>query len=210
MKARDPRVDAYIAQAPEYARPILSRLRELVHTACPEVEEAIKWRCPTFQHQGLLCGMAAFKRHCGFSFWKEKLLLAADWPDHARMKEALERVGRITTLGDLPSDKILLACIQRAAELNEQGVRTPRPAKARSAKKPLDIPPGLAAALQRHPGARQAFENFSPSHRREYIEWIAEAKREETRARRIETTLAWLSEGKPRNWKYMSRGNEER
>ena len=113
-------------------------------------------------------------------------------------------LGRITSLKDLPPDRALSALIRKAVALNEQGVQKPprpRPAKAR----PVRVPRYLAAALDAHPRARETFEGFPPGHKREYIEWLTEAKTEETRQRRLETAIAWMEEGKPRNWKYMAR-----
>jgi uncharacterized protein YdeI (YjbR/CyaY-like superfamily) len=191
MSARDPRVDAYIARSAAFAQPILSRLRDLVHEACPEVEETLKWGAPSFMHAGgILCFMAAFKQHASFGFWKHALVLGEDVP-----REGMGSLGK----------KQLLAWIRKAALLNAQGARTPAVRKAGRPKPQPDVPPELAAALamRKHARARAVFEAFPPGHRREYIEWIAEAKREETRARRLAQALEWMSEGKPRNWKYM-------
>lgn len=203
MPTKDPRVDAYIAGAAEFARPVLRHLRRLVHASCPAVEETIKWQFPTFMHQGMLCGMAAFKQHCTFGFWKHALIIDQDPANKAKAEEAMGQLGRITSLADLPADRVLMGYVRQAVQLNEQGVKLPRATKPR-AKKPLIVPPDLTAALRRNPRARRTFEDFSPSHKREYIEWITEAKREETRTKRLETTIAWLEQGKPRNWKYMN------
>jgi uncharacterized protein YdeI (YjbR/CyaY-like superfamily) len=201
MSARDPRVDAYIAKSAAFAQPILSCLRDLVHEACPEVEETLKWGAPSFMHAGgILCFMAAFKQHASFGFWKHALVLGEDVP-----REGMGSLGKLTRLDDLPPKKQLLAWIRKAALLNAQGARTPAVRKAGRPKPQPDVPPELAAALamRKHARARAVFEAFPPGHRREYIEWIAEAKREETRARRLAQALEWMSEGKPRNWKYM-------
>jgi len=202
MGKKDKRVDAYIAEAADFAKPVLKHLRELVHSACPEVEETIKWKFPTFMHKGMLCGMAAFKQHCTFGFWKHTLIIDRHSASN-RTEEAMGQMGRITSLQDLPSDKVLIGYIKQAVQLNEQGVKAPRSEKPKTKKK-LGIPPILTDALKRNKQAQHTFENFSPSHKREYIEWINEAKRDETRAKRLETTIAWLSQGKPRNWKYMN------
>jgi uncharacterized protein YdeI (YjbR/CyaY-like superfamily) len=191
MSARDPRVDAYIARSAAFAQPILSRLRDLVHEACPEVEETLKWGAPSFMHAGgILCFMAAFKQHASFGFWKHALVLGEDVP-----REGMGSLGKLTRLDDLPPKKQLLAWIRKTPAVRKAGRPKPQP----------DVPPELAAALamRKHARARAVFEAFPPGHRREYIEWIAEAKREETRARRLAQALEWMSEGKPRNWKYM-------
>ena len=202
MPKQDRRVDAYIAKSADFARPILKHLRQLVHAGCPDVEETIKWKFPTFMHQGMLCSMAAFKQHCTFGFWKHALI-DQDLAHKARTEEAMGQLGRITSMSDLPPDKVLLGYLKRAVQLNEAGVKVPRATKPHR-KKALTVPPILASALKRNKLAQQTFENFSPSHQREYIEWITEAKREETRVKRLETTIAWLADGKPRNWKYMN------
>jgi len=203
MPTKDRRVDAYIAKASPFAKPILQHLRQLVHTGCPQVEETIKWKFPTFMHKGMLCSMAAFKQHCTFGFWKHKLIVNQSPTTKAKAEEAMGQMGRITSLADLPPDKVLMRYVRQAVQLNEQGIKSPRPEKPK-ARRALVIPSTLTAALKRNKQAQQTFENFSPSHKREYIEWITEAKREETRVKRLETTVAWLAEGKPRNWKYMN------
>jgi uncharacterized protein YdeI (YjbR/CyaY-like superfamily) len=193
----DPRLDAYIAKSAAFAQPILRHLRALVHRGCPEATETIKWSMPFFEYHGLLCNMAAFKAHCAFGFHHQgvdKLLGADGKPD-----EAMGSLGRITSLAGLPSDATLLRYIKAAAKLNASGTParpTPKPKPA------LATPTDLAAALKKNAAAAKTFEDFAPSHRREYIEWITEAKREETRAKRLATAVEWLAEGKARNWKY--------
>ncbi|MEO8460483.1 MAG: YdeI/OmpD-associated family protein [Dokdonella sp.] len=197
MAIRDPRVDQYIAKSAEFARPILAHVRECVHAACPKVEETIKWGMPYFVYQGNLCGMAAFKQHCAFGFWKRQLIKPAGKGDG----DAMGQFGRITALSDLPSAKVLAGYIKQAMALNEAGIQPP---KTPSKKPTLAIPDDLVAALKRNRKAAAVFEKFAPSHRREYIEWLTEAKRAETRERRLATAIEWISEGKQRNWKYMN------
>lgn len=194
MATLDPRVDAYIAASPAYAQPVLTHLRAVVHAACPEVEETMKWSTPHFLYQGMLCHMAAFKAHCAFGFWQGGLL----FPDAA--KTSMGHLGKITALKDLPSEKELAGYIRQAMKLNEDGVKADKPKPA--PKKELVVPDYLAAALKANQAAHQVFEAGSPSFRREYVEWIADAKTEATRLRRMEQALAWLAEGKSRNWKY--------
>lgn len=198
MPTTDPRVDAYIANAQPFARPILERLRALVHETCPEVEETIKWSSPFFLYRGLFCHMAAFRQHCAFGFWKWKQVVGADGDDGA-----MGEFGRLATLSDLPPKKVLTGYLRKAMALNEAGVPAATHDRRTSRKPPLAVPADLTAALQRDAKARATFDAFSPSHRREYVEWIVEARREETRAKRLATTLEWLAEGKPRNWKYQ-------
>ena len=197
---RDSRVDTYISRAPDFARPILNHLRELVHTACPDVQETMKWSRPHFLHNGMLCGMSAFKHHCAFGFWLGEIVCGAT-SKAATEREGMGHFGRITSLADLPGDKALLAFIKKAVRLNDNGVK--RPAAPRPAgKQPLILPGCLTAALKKNKKALATFEAFSYSRKKEYVEWITEAKREETRRKRIETMLTWLAEGKSRNWKY--------
>ncbi len=194
MGKKDPRVDAYIAKSAEFAKPILRHLREIVHEGCQKVEETMKWSFPHFMYKGMLCSMASFKSHCAFGFWKGKLIVAGN-------PKAMGQFGRITSLSDLPKDSVLLGYVRAAARLNETGEKVPR--KPREPKKASPTPPDLAAALKKNAEARKTFEDFSPSHKREYVEWITEAKTEETRKKRLDTSVEWMSEGKPRNWRYM-------
>lgn len=197
----DPRVDAYIEKSEEFARPILRHLRALVHQACPDVEETIKWGMPFFTHHGTLCMMAAFKAHCAFGFWHHGMKgVISDAGGKA--EEAMGSMGRITSLADLPAKAEMLRYIRHAAKLNATGVPS-RPAVQKKPRK-LAVPPDLKAALTKNKKAAATFEKFSYSHRKEYVEWITEAKRPETRTKRLATTLEWLAEGKTRNWKYAN------
>lgn len=198
MGKRDPRVDAYIAKSADFAKPILEHLRGVVHEGCPEVEEVIKWSVPTFNYKGMLCTMAAFKEHCAFGFWKSSLVL--DRPE--KSAEAAGQFGRITKLSDLPPRSVLVAYVKKAARLNDEGVKVPRETKAKTSKSDLKVPPDFAAALKKNKRAYSTFNAFSPSNKREYLTWVTEAKGAETRQRRLETAIAWMSEGKTRNWKY--------
>ena len=194
---RDPRIDAYIERAAPFARPILAHARALVHQACPQVEETIKWGMPTFVHAGgILCGMAAFKQHASFGFWKHALVVGEGEP-----RDGMGSYGKMLSLDDFKAKKIVLAHIRKAMKLNEDGVKMPAARKAAS-KLPPEMPEDLVAALNKDNAAKATFDAFPPSGRREYIEWIVEAKREETRAKRLAQTVEWLAEGKRRNWKY--------
>jgi uncharacterized protein YdeI (YjbR/CyaY-like superfamily) len=195
---KNPRVDEYIAKAPAFAKPILVEIRERVHAACPDVEETIKWRQPSFEYKGLMCGMAAFKEHCVFGYWKAPLVLGAA----AEGANAMGYRDKITSVADLPSKRAFRAHVRKAMELNEAGITLERPVKER--KPEIVVPADLAAAVKKNKKAQATFDQFSPSHRREYIEWVTEAKTDATRATRLQQTVEWLAEGKPRNWKYMS------
>ena len=196
MGRRDPRVDTYIANAPDFAKPILSRLREIVHAACPDCEEAMKWSSPAFTYKGILCGMSAFKEHAVFGFWKGPLVVAEQTGDNP-----YRVFGRLTKLSDLPPKKTLTGYIKKAMALNDAGVTIKRAPKAPA--RSIIVPKDLAAALAKNRKAKAAFDGFSPSHKREYVEWITEAQRPETRARRLQTAVAQMAEVKPHNWKYM-------
>lgn len=200
----DPRVDQYIANAPEFAKPILRQLRELIHEICPDVTEDIKWSRPNFLHkEKILCGMVAFKAHCSFYVFQAEISKALG--KEASYEGFADALARITQPADLRPRKHLMRYIRDAECLLDKFVSSPAPRKRPAQQKPeAGVPDDLSAALGKNKKAAQAFERFSNSHRREYIEWITEAKRDETRQKRIATTLEWLAEGKPRNWKYMS------
>jgi uncharacterized protein YdeI (YjbR/CyaY-like superfamily) len=196
MGKRDPRVDAYIAKSAGFARPILDHVRDVIHEAIPDVEEDIKWGAPFFNYEGVICGIAAFKEHCAINLWKASLIVGD------KTGESAGQFGRITKLSDLPSDRALRGYFKQAARLNESGVKQPR-AKKKTTE--LVLPAELQNALKANKKAAAAFESFPPSHKREYAQWIAEAKGEDTRARRVSTAIEWIAEGKGRNWKYEKR-----
>ena len=201
MGTRDPRVDAYIAKQKDFAKPILTHIRDVVHAACPDVEETIKWSSPFFDYTGqLMCQMAAFKEHAALGFWKAPLI---DGLSGGKVSsgESAGHFGRIASVKDLPSKKVLTGYIKAAMKLNDEGVVV---AKAKTAAKPAaKVPPELASALAKNKKAKAVFDAFPPGHKREYVEWIAEAKREETRAKRVAQAVEWIAEGKSRNWKYQ-------
>lgn len=199
MGKRDPRVDAYIAKSNDFAKPILNHIRSIVHEACPDVEETTKWSAPCFDYKGMMCSMAAFKEHCAFGFWKGSLVLGGNLKNAG----AAGQFGRLEKVSDLPSRKILAGYIKKAMKLNENGVKSATRTKTGAKKPELAVPDYLKAALKKNKKAQTAFDAFSPSHRREYIEWITEAKTEATRDKRMESALEWMSEGKSRNWKYQ-------
>jgi uncharacterized protein YdeI (YjbR/CyaY-like superfamily) len=203
----NPRVDAYCARVQPFAQPVLAHLRELVHKACPEVEETIKWSRPFFEYRGvILCNMSGFKEHCSFGFWGEEI--GAVLREAAVLKaDGMGSLGRITTVADLPSGKQMLGWIRQAAAFVDSGQYT-SPIAARhkvvKQKPSLQTPAEFKTALQRNKKAAAVFAAFSPSCKREYVEWIAEAKRQETRDKRIATAVEWIAEGKQRNWKYQN------
>lgn len=197
MPRTDPRVDAYIKKAAPFARPVLTHIRSIVHEGCPEVVETMKWSVPHFDHKGMLCTVAAFKAHIRFGFWKGGLLKGV-----AGLEAEPGTVGflKVTSVAELPPRRALLKLVKAAAKLNDNGVKIVRPAALK--KSAPAVPPALRAALARSAKARAAFEAFSPSHRREYVEWIADAKQEATRERRVAQAIEQIASGKSRHWKY--------
>ncbi len=202
MGKKDPRIDAYIARSADFARPILKHLRKVVHAGCPEVEETLKWSAPAFMYKGMLCGMASFKQHCTFGFWKHALLVGEGKGVFKADDAAMGQFGRITAIADLPSEKALLGLVRKAAGLNEQGVKLPAKPRATEDRK-LEVPSYFMSALRKNKKALETFKGFNYSNKKEYVEWVVEAKSDETRARRLETAVGWMAEGKIRNWKYV-------
>lgn len=199
MPTTDKRVDVYIAKAPDFARPILEHIRSVVHGACPECEETLKWGMPAFMYHGILCQMAAFKGHAIFGFWKGSLITDPKGkPINLGMGKDL---GKLTSLAELPGKKALAGYVKQAMKLNEDGVKVHR--RVAKSKLPAAVPADLSAALRKNKKAQATFDAFSPSAKREYVTWIVEAKAEDTRARRLAQAVQWMSEGKQRNWKYM-------
>jgi len=195
MPNRDPRVDAYIAKAQPFAKPILTRVRNAMHAGCPDVTETLKWSVPAFEYKGMLGGMAAFKAHCMFGFWKAPLMKSL-----SGRKDRIGRYSRVASIDAMPDADTLVAMVKEAAALNDAGVTVKR---TRKAAKPAPKPPSyMLAAIRKNKKALAAYEAFSPSHKREYIEWITTAKSAETRARRLEAAVRWMAGGKKRNWKY--------
>ncbi len=204
----NPKVDAYVARAQPFAQPIMEHLRQLVHKACPEVEETIKWSRPFFEYHGaILCNMSAFKEHCSFGFWGEEMSAVLRGAKVLR-EDGMGSLGRITSLKNLPSDNQMLSWLRLAAEFVDSGQYTsPIAARRKVVKVPkpvIETPAEFAAALKRNKKAAAIFAAFSPSCKREYIEWIADAKRAETQNKRIATAVEWIAEGKQRNWKYQA------
>jgi uncharacterized protein YdeI (YjbR/CyaY-like superfamily) len=203
-----PKVDVYIAKTQPFAQPIMAHLRKLVHKGCPHVEETIKWSRPFFQYRGsILCNMAAFKEHCSFGFWGEEIGAVLREADVIQ-NDSMGSLGRITRVEDLPAEKVMIEWIRQAAGFVDRGEYTSPIAARRKVVKPqkiaVEMPTEFAAALRKSKKASAVFAAFSPSCKCEYIEWIAGAKRPETRDKRIANALEWISEGKQRNWKYQN------
>lgn len=200
MPATDPRIDAYIAKSASFAQLLLTEIRARVHRACPNVEETIKWGMPAFMYGGkILCGMAAFKQHASFGFWRREVAGTTGDKEH----DAMGQFGKLTDVKQLPNKteftrmiKVAMALIDTNAPTSTNTRKHPRPA--------LVMPDDFAAAIKKDKAAAKNFTGFSPSNQRDYVEWIVEAKRDATRARRIAQAVEWLAEGKTRNWKYQN------
>lgn len=200
MATKDKRIDAYIAKSADFAKPILNHLRELVHKACPDVVETLKWSMPCFEYKGMLCNLASFKQHCSFGFWKASLMKDKVLMETAQSEVAMGHLGRITSLKDLPSDKKITAWIKEAMKLNEDGKKI---VKAKPAvKQELIVPDYFISAVKKNKKAWTTYEAFSPSAKKDYVQWVTEAKSEETRNSRLAQAIEWMAEGKRRNWKY--------
>ncbi|MSQ78263.1 MAG: hypothetical protein EXR21_01130 [Flavobacteriaceae bacterium] len=199
---RDPRIDLYIDKAQPFAKPILSWLRALVHKACPEVTETMKWGMPSFDYKGLFCGMASFKKHCTFGFWKYSIM--KDPCNIMETEEAMGVLGRIESKEQLPTEKILIEYINEAKWLNDENIKITKASKSKATQE-LEVPDYLMKELQRDKKAHTIFEAGSYSFKKEYVEWITEAKTEATREKRMTTAIEWIAQGKGRNWKYQSK-----
>lgn len=208
MATKDKRVDAYILKAQPFAQPILNHLRKLVHKACPEVQEVVKWGMPSFDYKGPLCSMASFKQHAVFGFWKYKLMkdpknyLGSIKADGGA---AMGNMGRITSLKDLPPDKIITGFLKQAMKLNDDGVKLDKTVKNPVTEKNSTPTPAFTAALKKNKKAWKVWEEWTPGKKKEYVDWLREAKTEDTRKKRMEQAVEWISEGKIRNWKYVSK-----
>jgi len=195
VSKRDPRIDAYIAKQADWAQPIFKHLRTVIHEGCPEIEETLKWSSPSFMYHGILCGFAGFKAHAMFGFWKHDLLFKTKLTGAGSF-------GRITSMDDLPPKREIIALIKKAMVLNEKGVKAPVK-HDRPPKPALRTPADFSVALKKNKKAAANYDAFSPSAKRDYVEWITDAKTDATRTKRLATAVEWIAEGKKRMWKYM-------
>jgi len=201
----NPKVDSYIETAEEFARPILAHLRELIHATCPGIIEEMKWGIPHFDYKGeMMCIFAAYKKHCSYSYWKNALMRDARLKANSDLAAAKRIMGKLTQVADLPSDSELIAWIEEAMALNEQGIKLP-PRKSNGPKE-VGIPEAFSVRLAANPTIRAIFESKSASFQKEYNIWIGEAKSDATRGKRIDEALAWIAQGKGRFWKYAKTG----
>ena len=197
----DKRIDAYIEKSADFAKPVMQHLRTLVHKACPDVTETVKWGFPHFEYKGILCSMAAFKQHCSFGFWKASLVDDPDGILERVGKTSMGSLGTITSKKDLPADKVIVSYIKAAVKLNDEGINIEKP-KPASSPKELVVPVAFTKALNKNKDARKTYEAFSHTNKKEYVDWVNDAKTEATRDKRISTAIEWMAEGKIRHWKY--------
>lgn len=191
----DPRVDAYIEKQADFARPILSHLRAVIHEACPDCEETLKWSMPSFMYKGkILAGMAAFKAHATFGYWNDSMLQQEE-----KNRSAMGQFGRLTSLDDLPDRAKLIDITQQSMALIDSGAKPPR---ATAKKAPFTVPQDMQAAIDGNAAAKATYDAFPPSAQREYVEWVTEAKTDATRGKRLNQAIEWMAEGKRRHWKY--------
>jgi uncharacterized protein YdeI (YjbR/CyaY-like superfamily) len=160
------------------------------------VEETLKWSMPAYTLGGkIVLITASFKAHMALNFWRGQELRG----EFAKA-EAMGQFGKIASMEDLPPDAELDRLIREAAEL---AATAPAPRKVKhEPKPPAELHPEFAAALDANPKAKAVLDAFPPSAQRDYLDWIAEAKQDVTRAKRIATAIEWLSAGKRRHWKY--------
>jgi uncharacterized protein YdeI (YjbR/CyaY-like superfamily) len=202
MAKKDPRIDAYIAKSADFAKPVLKHFRELIHKTCPDVQEKMKWSFPHFDYKDSpMASMASFKQHCAIGFWKAALMKdSKKLVDTAKTEIAMGHLGRITSLKDLPNDKVITGYIKDAMRLNNEGIKLST--AKRPVKKDLEIPDYFMKALSKNKKALKTFNDFTYTNKKEYVTWVTEAKTEETQKNRLATAVEWMSEGKIRNWKY--------
>ena len=192
-----PTIDAYFAKSSDFAKPILAHLRDLIHRACPEVEEKMKWSFPHFDYKGeIMCSVASFKEHCAFTFWKASLMEDPKLIENAKSESAMGHFGRIQSLQELPSDARILAYIKEAMKLNDEGKKVIK--QKPITKNELIIPDYFLNSVKKNKAACATFEKFSNSRKKEYVDWINEAETEETKNGRMAQAIEWLAEGKSR------------
>lgn len=202
---KNPAFDAYIAKARPFAQPILKKIRAIVHKTVPEVQEELKWSSPHFTYKGMFCGMAAFKEHCIFGFWKSPLLADVSVPLKGGGAGRLgDFRGRITSVKDLPSDAAIAKLLKAAKKLNDNEVKVPGRKVTPAEDRVVTVPPAFMKAIKASKKAHATFAAFSYSKKKDYVEWITEAKTDETRDRRMKTAVEWMAEGKARHWKYQN------
>jgi len=205
MGAKDKRIDAYIAKSQDFAKPIMEHIRKLIHKNCPEVTETLKWGMPALEYKGPFMGFAAFKKHFALFFWKGAIMKDSNVLMGKNTKGSMGNLGRVESMEDLPKDSVLARWIKEAKKLNDDGIKINKKEKPKHERKEYKMPAYFQRELNKNKKAKQVFEGFPSSHKREYLEWIIEAKTEGTRNKRMATAIEWITEGKSRNWKYQKK-----
>ena len=204
---RSNEIDSYIEKAADFAKPILMKIREIIHKACPEVTESIKWSFPNFEYKGhIICSMSAHKKHCSFGFWRGNDMEDPDKILQQTGKTAMGHLGQLKSIDDLPKDEIITRYLLQAIELSQKTKSKSNSNAEVKVKKSIaapEVPDYFMELLKQSPGAKLNFEKFSNSCKKEYVEWISDAKTEKTRLKRLSEAMEMIKEGKNRNWKYQ-------
>lgn len=198
MSNHNKKVDEYIFKMADFAKPILTHLRQIIFETCPDVEEDIKWGIPHYGYKGdHLVMMAGFKQHCSFSLYKAELMKDKMIQESVKAGKKFGYMDKVKDLSELPNKKVLTAYIKEAMELNSSGISKPKVVKE---KVEVVAPKEFIEALEQDKIAFSVYESKSPSFRKNYIIWIADVKTDETRQKRITQSLEWIREGKDRFW----------
>jgi hypothetical protein len=186
-------INQYMAELPEWQRRMLVRLRQLIHEAAPEVEEAWRWDKPHFDNAGIMVGLCAFKEHVAVWFHKGALLKDTKklFEATARTEEKGMRAYKLHE-GDKINEAAFLDLVKQAVAVNDKGTKL---REAKPTKKALVVPEDLEQVLRKDPTAWANWEAFPVGHRRAYVEWVTDARQEETRKRRIAQSLEKIREG---------------
>src|SRR5438270_1264994 len=182
--ARD--VNDSLANAPEGTRPILVRLRRIFRQASPKLEEAIKWGVPCYLFKGPVGGFAAYKQHVSWGLWKSRAL---NDPEGLLGRGVSVMAGKITKVSEIPPAAKIIALIEQVIALNEAGIKSPKPPEP-------ELPADFAAAMKKAGKAARHYAAFTPARKWQYVNWVTQAKRAETRAKRIEIAVERIGEGK--------------
>ncbi|MEO9802317.1 MAG: YdeI/OmpD-associated family protein [Reichenbachiella sp.] len=193
------KIDAYLTTVSSEHRPVLELIRKTVNAVDDRIQEDWKWRAPCFSLEGLVCWFVAFKSHVGLNFFKGALI--EDIHNAFVESEDEDKGNRMIHFKSIDEVKVKVIqdYVKQAVLLNEQGIKIDFPKR-----KTLETPDYLIEALNKNKKAKDVFESFTDAQRKDYIEWLVEAKREETRNKRMTQAIEWIAEGKTRNWKYMN------
>lgn len=195
MNEASENITAYIEKATPEFKEVMIALRSVLNNPNFDIKEDWKWGAPNFNNEGMICWLAHFRNHVGMNFFKGTLIKDKyNLFTHYR-EEKGNRQLKFSDINQIIPEQIEYY-IEEAIKLNQENIKV--------VKKEIDtsLPLDLETELNNNPKAKMFFESLAPSYKRDYIEWIEEAKREATRTKRLATTMEWLSEGKKKNWKY--------